>query len=138
MEEHKKEELNDEEVQQIKRKFGGKQAGAGRPKGSGRQFIQLDRGILERLCEACLPQTSIAVIMGCSVDTLRRNYMDILAKSREKRKLTLLESMWHKALVEKDCKMQIWLSKQHLGYKEAHPDDSVKTNFNIIISQIPK
>jgi len=84
-----------------------------------------------------LSQDTIAEILGCSRDLLQTDrYNGLFKEGRARRKLSLVEAMWHKALVERDTKMQIWLSKQHLGYKDTMPESAANATFNIIIKEI--
>lgn len=107
-------------------------------KASGPLAMKLDEELLYKLSQTMLPVKSIAIILGCHVDTLYTRFAEILQAGRENRKASLSEAMWHKALVEKDTKMQIWLSKQHLGYKETQPEDQVPIQFNVQINEIPR
>ncbi len=116
----------------VKKKFGGKQEGAGRPR------IELDERVLYKLAQSMLSVKSIANIMDCSPDLIEERYIGILHKGRDNRRQSLVEAMWQKALEDKDVKMQIWLSKQHLGYKETQPDEAQQLSFNIMINEVPK
>ena len=115
-----------------KKKFGGPQEGSGRPR------KDLDESLLIKLGSACLTDQSIATILDCSVEHLRHRYLPILQQAREGKKRRLVEAMWSKALEEKDCKMQIWLSKQHLGYKENATVEAHSTVFNVTCVEVPK
>lgn len=113
-----------------KKKFGGKQEGAGRPK------KDIDEEIVYKLAQTMLPVESIATILGCHVDTIYARFSDVLRKGREDRKDSLSQAMWRKAL-EGDTKMMIWLSKQHLGYKESWPEQATQVNYNVTIKEMP-
>ena len=104
---------------------------------SGRTMLALTPEFVGRLAESLLTVESMAVICGCHKDYLYKHYGDIIRQGREGRKQRLVETMWEKALVEKDTKMMIWLSKQHLGYKENF-NEQQKVSFNIVCSEIPK
>ena len=58
----------------------------------------------------------MAAILGCSVDTLERNYADVIDKAREGGKMTLRRHQFRMA--ENNVAMAIWLGKQYLGQKE--------------------
>jgi len=104
----------------------------------GRPKVQIDTDLLFKLAETMLPVESIAGILGCHRDTLYDRFSDTLQRAREGRKKSLCIAMWEKALIDKDTKMQIWLSKQHLGYKDVQPEDVTQINFNVYCREIPK
>lgn len=116
----------------AKKKFGGPQEGAGRPR------KELDEALVYRLAQTMLSQKSIAIILECSDDLLQDRYSGLLQRGRENRKQSLVEAMWQKALEDKDVKMQIWLSKQHLGYKDVMPEEATQVNFNVYTNEVPK
>lgn len=98
----------------------------------------IDEKLLVQLAETMIPIESIATILGCCKETLYSRYPDVLQKAREGRKKSLSMAMWEKALIEKNTTMQIWLSKQHLGYKESIPEEASIINFNVNIVEVPK
>jgi hypothetical protein len=104
----------------------------------GRPLADLDPDMVFKLAQSMLPIESIAVILGCHKDTLYARYSDVLQKAREGRKQSLSMTMWEKALIDKDTKMLIWLSKQHLGYKDQIPESAQLINFNIYCNEVPK
>lgn len=104
----------------------------------GRPKLTLDEEKVEFMAASCMPVESIAIVLGCHKDSLYERYSDALQRGRENRKMQLSAAMWEKALVEKDCKMQIWLSKQHLGHKDTFPDEIPNTIMNISINEVPK
>jgi hypothetical protein len=104
----------------------------------GRPVKEIDEKLLFKLAQTMLPVSSIAIILDCCVDTLDRRFSGVLRAGRENRRHSLVEAMWHQALFEKDTKMMIWLSKQHLGYKDKIEQEFSKINFNIMIDEIPK
>ena len=118
--------------QAPKKKKGGPQEGSGRPK------KDIDENMVYKLAQTMLSEKSIGIILGCSEDTLQRRFCGVLQRGRENRRFSLVEAMWYKALEEKDCKMQIWLSKQHLGYKDVQPEDATQISFNVYTNEIPK
>ena len=120
------------EVVKPKKKFGGIQPGSGKPQ------KEIDEKLLYKLAQTMLPVTSIATILECSTDTLERRYSGILQLGRENRRVSLVQKMWHQALFEKDTKMMIWLSKQHLGYRDTPVINATQINFKIVIDEVPK
>lgn len=99
---------------------------------------KIDEKKLYLLAQTLLPIETIATILECHKDTLYDRYSDILQTARENRKASLSQVMWHQALVEKSEKMMIWLSKQHLGYRDVQPDEVPVTNFSIQLSEVPR
>jgi len=118
--------------QVVKKKFGGVQEGSGRPP------TILDERMLYKLAQSMLSVEAIANIMDTSADVIYARYSDTLHKGRNDRRHTLVQAMWQKGLEEKDTKMLIWLSKQHLGYKDIQPEEAQQMQFNIMVNEVPK
>ena len=116
----------------VKKKFGGPQEGSGRP------LKEVSEAMVYKLAQTMLSEKSIGIILECSEDTLQRRFSGALHRGRENRKQSLVEAMWQKALDEKDCKMMIWLSKQHLGYKDTMPEEATQISFNVYTNEVPK
>jgi len=106
--------------------------------GQGRKPMPLDEKLIYKLAQTMLPVASIATIVECSVDTLEKRFHGILQAGRENRRVSLVQKMWHQALFEKDTKMMIWLSKQHLGYRDTPVINATQINFKIVIDEVPK
>lgn len=104
---------------------------------TGQTLVPITETLVYRLAESLLTVESMAIICGCTKQDLYNHYGDTIRRGREGRKQKLVEAMWEKALIEKDTKMMIWLSKQHLGYKENF-NEQQKVSFNIVCSEIPK
>lgn len=99
----------------------------------------IDVVLLEKLASTMLSTESIANILEVSSQTLERNYEPLLHKARDNRRRSLVEKMWSKALDGGDTTMLIWLSKQHLGYREPKVDEVTgATTFNITVRELPK
>jgi len=107
-------------------------------RGRGQPRFEINEELLFKLAESMLPVESIAKIIGCHPDTIYANFSEVLQKAREGRKKLLSMAMWEKALIEKDTKMMIWLSKQHLGYKDVVPESAQQITFNVVCKEIPK
>lgn len=105
---------------------------------AGRPILDIDEEALYKLAQTLLPVDSIATIMNCSKDLIETRYAGVLQRGRENRKHSLSEAMWSKALYEKDTKMMIWLSKQHLGYKDVIVEESTQIVFNIQTNEVPE
>jgi len=59
----------------------------------------------------------IAVILGCSEDTLTRRFADVLRKGRQKMNMSL-RRMQYRAACAGDRTILIWLGKQYLGQRD--------------------
>lgn len=99
--------------------------------------IKLDEKSVYTLAETMLPIEDIAVILGTSKETLYKRFSEVIAKARGERKQSLSKAMWTKALHQGDSRMMVWLSKQHLGYKESWPDNMQPVSININVSDMP-
>ena len=84
----------------------------------GRPRLQIDLKILANLAQIGCPDYEIARILGISARTLQRNFADFIDENREKGKASLRKKMWDKALKKDNTHMQIWLSKNYLGFKD--------------------
>ncbi len=82
-----------------------------------RPKLQLDEKLIEKLATIHCPIKEIAAMLDCSVDTLDRNYADLIAKGREKGKSTLRRTQWNAAM-SGNVVMMIWLGKQLLGQSD--------------------
>jgi len=78
---------------------------------------QLDT--MDKLASIHCTNEEIADVIGVSSDTLARNYAERLQKMRSTGKMSLRRHMWLKAQ-EGNVVMQIWLSKNLLGFKDRH------------------
>lgn len=85
------------------------------PKGAGRKKIQLDEDMLLKLAELHCNWKEIAWVMDCSVDTLKRNYADIIDKGYALGKIKLRRAMMRNACENDNAVMQIFLAKNLLG-----------------------
>lgn len=83
-----------------------------------RPKIELDKRQIKELAKIQCTMTEVAAVMGCSVDTLERNYAEIIKIGRECGKESLRKAQWKKAVVEGHPSMLIWLGKFYLGQKE--------------------
>jgi len=77
----------------------------------------IDENLVEKLARVGCSNESIAIQVGCSVDTLTRRYAELLQKSREGLKTQL--RIWQLEAAKKgNTAMLIWLGKQMLGQTE--------------------
>ena len=84
----------------------------------GRPRLKIDLNILANLAQIGCPDYEIAKILNISARTLSRNYAEYIDENREKGKASLRKKMWDKALKKDNTMMQIWLSKNYLGFKD--------------------
>lgn len=83
----------------------------------------IDENLVDKLASVGCSNESIAIQVGCSVDTLTRRFADLLSKSREGLKTKL--RIWQLESARKgNVTMQIWLGKQMLGQS----DNAVESN----------
>lgn len=80
----------------------------------GRPKAEVDLVVLEELAGLHCTYEEMARCLKVSVDTLERNFAEIIDKGREEGKRKLRHALWESAL-RGNLGAQIWLSKQHLG-----------------------
>lgn len=80
----------------------------------GRPRKAVDPDLIYRLAAIHCTNREIASIVGIHIDSLQRNYRDLMAAGRENGKGRLRRKMWEQALAG-NVTMMIWLSKNHLG-----------------------
>lgn len=85
------------------------------PKGAGRKKIQLDEDMLLKLAELHCNYKEIAYVMEVSVDTLKRNYADLIDKGHALGKIKLRRAMLRNACENDNAAVQIFLAKNLLG-----------------------
>lgn len=103
----------------------------------GRPRVEVTEEDVFEMGKTHLPVETIANLLGCHKDTIYDRFSVALQRGRDSRKCSLSEVMWLSALEDRDTKMMIWLSKQHLGYKEPKEDEGAQTVINITVNQIP-
>lgn len=89
-----------------------KQQGPGRPKKI------LDKEQIRRLAELQCTRQEIAYVMNCSVDTLARHHKSDMEAGFAMGKVKLKRAMFRNATEKDNATIQIWLSKQWLGYSD--------------------
>lgn len=94
--------------------------------------------MIEKMAEEQCTAEQIAAVMDCSRDTIYTHFSDLLRKGKDKGRRRLVAAMWKKAIEEGNVPMQIWLSKQHLGYKDQQPAEASQISFNVTIHEVPK
>lgn len=94
----------------------------------GRKPIELDTTVLTKLAEIQCNLKEMAYVMGCSVDTLKRNYMDVIELGQAQGKIKLRRAMFRNATENDHAVMQIFLAKNLLGMADqprAADDDEI-------------
>lgn len=84
----------------------------------GRPLLDIKEELVEELAAINCTMKEIAAVVGCSVDTLENRFSDVIQKGRERGKMSLKRAMFDSAVTKGNVVMQIWLSKQMLGYTE--------------------
>ena len=87
----------------------------------GRPEIEVDLDLLEKLAEIQCTKKEIAYCLGISIDTLARRFADYVDKGQSMGRMRLRRAMWVNAIDKENTVMQIFLSKNILGYKDV-PD----------------
>jgi hypothetical protein len=85
----------------------------------------VDRDMVYKL--ACIQCTDeeIAEVVGIGVGLLRKRFSKLLEQGKQAGRKSLRRAMWEKAM-NGDTRVQIFLSKQYLGMKDAPEDNSNK------------
>jgi len=104
-------------------------------RGRGRPRLNLDKTQIETLARINCTHEEIAAVMGCSVDTISRNYAELINKARLNGKTSLRRAQWKKAL-SGNTGMLIWLGKQELGQSDRHDFEHSGPDGGPIPSQI--
>jgi hypothetical protein len=84
----------------------------------GRPPVKVDEELVKKLASINCTNAEIAVLAKCSEATLISKFMHLLEEGRSTGKASLKRAMWKKAIDENNTTMQIWLSKNMLGYKD--------------------
>ncbi len=83
----------------------------------GRPLLEIDENQVEELASIFCTMKEIAAVVGCSVDTLEGRFSDVIAKGRERGKMSLRRAQWQ-AVKNGNVVMMIWLGKQILDQVE--------------------
>jgi hypothetical protein len=78
----------------------------------------LDVRQVKELAKIQCTMKEIAAVMGCSVDTLERDYADLIKDGREAGKTSLRRAQWEKAINDKNPALLIWLGRFYLDQRE--------------------
>lgn len=89
----------------------------GTPKLSGKPPKILDATQIENMAALMCTMSEMAAHFDVSVDTLERNYADVIKRGQERGKESLRRMQW-KSAMSGNVTMQIWLGKQMLKQRE--------------------
>lgn len=79
--------------------------------------LDIDPEQVIKLAQLGCPVTDIAYVIGCSTDTLHRRFAAEIAKGKATSRTRLRQLMW-KSAEHGNITMQIFLSKQYLGFSD--------------------
>ena len=86
-------------------------------RGDSKRVIELDT--VKKLAHLNLSYKDIADFFGCKETTFRDNFRFVVEQGRQKTKHRLMEAMLTNAIEKMNPVMQIWLSKNLLGFQDA-------------------
>jgi len=111
---------------QPKRKYGEKTVtGIIVGQGDNKTVIRLDD--VKKLAELHLTYKDMAEYFGCKESTFKDHFHHEVVKSRQRTKQRLMQAMLHNALDKNQPTIQIWLSKNLLGFTD-QPINTDSTN----------
>ena len=83
----------------------------------GRPRVKIDEDQLEKLAAIECSLEEMALVLGCSVSTLQRNFEQVIEKGRAQGSASLRRRQFELAM-SGNITMLIWLGKVRLGQKE--------------------
>lgn len=83
----------------------------------GRPPLELDEKVIAGLARIDCTMIEIAAVVGCSVDTLERNYAEVIEKNRKEGHSSIRRQQYKLAMAGNPT-MLIWLGKMQLGQRE--------------------
>lgn len=86
-------------------------------RGDSKRVIELDT--VKKLAHLNLSYKDMADFFGCKETTFRDNFRFVVEQGRQKTKHRLMEAMLTNAIDKMNPVMQIWLSKNLLGFQDA-------------------
>jgi hypothetical protein len=95
----------------------------GLPIGRDKKIVPPDE--VFKLAALGLKITEIAEYFGVTDESIARNFADILTKARVELKISLRRAMLHNACVNNNAAVQIFLSKNLLGFSDNPMDSEV-------------
>lgn len=96
-----------------------------------RPIKKIDEALLEKLAMINCSVEECASTLGVDSTTLQRRYAAVFKMGRDKGKMSLKRQMWRKAIDQDNTVMQIFLSKNMLGYRDrVETDENGTVSFN--------
>lgn len=87
------------------------------PGPGGRPPLEINVEMLEALAERSLTQADCAAVLGCSVDTIQRRYLEVYDRGLQKCRASLRRKQFEMAQAG-NVTMLIWLGKNLLGQSD--------------------
>lgn len=103
----------------------------------GRPLKQIDGELVRKLANIHCTVREIGSIVGCHEDTIYERFSEVLQQGQDEGKMSLKRKMFEVAM-KGNTAMLIWLSKQHLGYRERQPEEIAQMNYTVVIHEVPK
>ena len=89
----------------------------------GRPRKELDTDVITKLAELQCTVTEIAYVLGVSKETIHRNYQEYVELGKVQGKIKLRRAMFRNACENDNATIQVWLSKNILGYTDQPQND---------------
>jgi len=107
--------------------------------GAGRPRLDIDPEKVALLARIGCTMEEIGAELGCSVDTLERNFAEAIKAGRPKMQVSVRRQQM-RLLMAGNATMGIWLGKQVLGQRDRidNPIDSLPFGLNITFSDARK
>lgn len=123
----------------AKKSIGKKLDSLGRIASPGRPLKPVDKEQIYKLAQLWCTMEEISAHVSVSVDTLERQYADIIKKGKEEGKASLRRMQWRSAL-DGNVTMQIWLGKNILkqtdSQSESHVTENTLNKFDELMGQL--
>lgn len=114
-----------------------KSAAQAAKKKRGRPRLEIDASKVMEMAELGCTVTEIAAVLGCSDDTLHRNFAAEIAKGHETRNSRLRTAQIRLAL-KGNAIMLIWLGKQYLGQADKQELKQTSDPLTSILDELTK
>jgi hypothetical protein len=104
--------------------------------GAGRPFKPVNEQSIIECAKVLCTMAEISSICGLSVDTLEKNYAEVIKQAQEHGRESL-RRMQYKTAMEGNVTMLIWLGKQWLGQRDKQPDEAQQIIYSVKINEVP-
>jgi len=95
----------------------------------------IDPEIVRELASIQCTMGEIAAVVRCSVDTLERNFAEIIKSGREVGKESLRRAQWKKAVQEGNPALLIWLGRFYLQQREEMTFNSTEPEVRALLEK---